>query len=810
MNNKNGDWINNWINIIWNAAQTAAFIILHFQQNQQQTTQQAYDRQKLEMDARNMQADARNMQATMSEKYGAATERAKATQNDLNISKAGVAALGVLGGLLLFKGNKTIQKVKTEQNTNLNQVKNDLSQLKTQTDATLAQTQESLNKLANDLETKLSQTQENLNKVSSELQSRSNAGGGTAGGGTATGGQGGSISIDLGRIQDTNELLLENKIRGFVAPQFREIERKVERLNNKFIKLNTLASSSRRVTDSNTSQDSMLKKRLATLSLTYNEGTNAQYAGFIPQNESLVTPLSLTAPGVLQSTEELAQQQQALAKQMEDLRKAQAEVERIQKIQENINERLQFTPPESDYAIKMNPLPKDDPGDDNGGNPGLGAGTSQVEVNYLFISNNNFNLFPNSINLINTDKLINFNGFSSSKLIKPIVVQSSVSKPVAINNLHYLISKNTINYNLNDNLDNSCINTEHPVDITISNKSSTHPELINDIKLFNIITNDGSTVYNTSSIGDSTFGHRLNANQDIQPNRIINLNKHLFKNDNLESFSIADSDINQSVVENNNIIELCNIRQILHNKWLNSRLTSYPLIKDDFNQSLIEDIVDIKLTDDIIPILQTHDLTKTFIITKNLNINQYINIKKTNNTLCLNNSSLYIEPSFVSHALYLDFLDLVYCELFFNQQLINLNMSCFIYGSIFVPSLFILNSLGYLVLFSIFTTTFTLFNSGLDIILKTFLNKTNYSFIKNILNTSYSIVFNSIFFYIILLNISNVSVISNLILLKGTTLYGSKMLKDLHKSNNQYFKENIVINKALFINPYIYKNKMEL
>ena len=827
MDNNNNN-MPTWMQIL-NTIQVFAVWIMTAHQNNQHI-QHAFDRDKLD-------ADARNIRANMSQQYGETTERIRSTRRDLTISKSTIVGIGAVGAAILIRGgNKAIQKLKNEQNTTINQLKTelktDINELATRTDANLNQTQENLNKLANDLATQLAQTQENFNKVTSELETKLNTTTNAAGGTGTASGTGGNVHIGseiFSQLYDANQIQFDSRVERSIAPKLGEVESRLQaRIDSMNSNINAMNS------NMNSRIDSLLRpsrtgstsspisnrpsqggiRHVEPLSLTYNEKNSAQYQGFIPQNESLVAPLSLTAPGVLQNTDELVQQQQLLAKQMENLRKVQAEVERTRTIQEELNARLAFTPPESDSAIKMNPLPKDDPGDDNGGNPGLGAGTSQVEVNYLFISNNNFNLFPNSINLINTDKLINFNGFSSSKLIKPIVAQSSVSKPVAINklnnHLHYLISKNTINYNLNDNLDNSCINTEHPVDITISNKSSTHPELINDIKLFNIITNDGSTVYNTSSIGDSTFGHRLNANQDIQPNRIINLNKHLFKNDNLESFSIADSDINQSVVENNNIIELCNIRQILHNKWLNSRLTSYPLIKDDFNQSLIEDIVDIKLTDDIIPILQTHDLTKTFIITKNLNINQYINIKKTNNTLCLNNSSLYIEPSFVSHALYLDFLDLVYCELFFNQQLINLNMSCFIYGSIFVPSLFILNSLGYLVLFSIFTTTFTLFNSGLDIILKTFLNKTNYSFIKNILNTSYSIVFNSIFFYIILLNISNVSVISNLILLKGTTLYGSKMLKDLHKSNNQYFKENIVINKALFINPYIYKNKMEL
>lgn len=115
--------------------------------------------------------------------------------------------------------------------------------------------------------------------------------------------------------------------------------------------------------------------------------------------------------------------------------------------------------------------------------------------------------------------------------------------------------------------------------------------------------------------------------------------------------------------------------------------------------------------------------------------------------------------------------------------------------------------MGYIMTSIIFMTTFYLINNGFDILLKNNLNQINYLSIKNILNKFYNIIFNILFLYIIFINMTNISIVANLILLKGTSLYGNKLLKDLNKSNHKYFKEDIIINENLFLNPYIYKGK---
>lgn len=170
--------------------------------------------------------------------------------------------------------------------------------------------------------------------------------------------------------------------------------------------------------------------------------------------------------------------------------------------------------------------------------------------------------------------------FPSKNYIKPIFANSNIKTGVIIsnnklNNLNNLIPKQNENYNLNNYLDTNLNNgLENEVDITILdilNSSSSNPKLINDTKLVNIVTNNGTNVYNSSSIGDSiedyNIGHKFNENINIvQPSKIINLNKKLFTNDNLESFSISHAETNKSLTEDNNLTELIEIRKLLHNK----------------------------------------------------------------------------------------------------------------------------------------------------------------------------------------------------------------------------------------------------
>ena len=803
MDNNNNN-MPTWMQIL-NTIQVFAVWIMTAHQNNQHI-QHAFDRDKLD-------ADARNIRANMSQQYGETTERIRSTRRDLTISKSTIVGIGAVGAAILIRGgNKAIQKLKNEQNTTINQLKTelktDINELATRTDANLNQTQENLNKLANDLATQLAQTQENFNKVTSELETKLNTTTNAAGGTGTASGTGGNVHIGseiFSQLYDANQIQFDSRVERSIAPKLGEVESRLQaRIDSMNSNINAMNS------NMNSRIDSLLRpsrtgstsspisnrpsqggiRHVEPLSLTYNEKNSAQYQGFIPQNESLVAPLSLTAPGVFQNTDELVQQQQLLAKQMENLRKAQAEVERTRTIQEELNARLAFTPPESDSAIKMNPLSKDNPGDDNGGNPGLGAGTSQVEVNYLFIYNNSyFSIFSN-INVTCNSKLINFNGLKSSKLIKSLVAYSDCAKqvPTKLNNhlTDSLISKKTINYYLNDNLDNSLSNN---LDLTSSNNFNCS-SIILDNQLVNVVSTE-STHSTTNVLTNNISGHSLNKGTTIKASKVINsnykMNDKIIHNkplyNELKSFPINENDSIRSIMED----QINEVRVEKHHIWLNAKA----------KEVICEPIVDAQTT---IPV-KTESLIKPKITV--LKFNHYLNNPNLTNDVTTTSINITVNTIFVYHQPYVDFLDLVFCDLFFSQEIINVNLSCLIYGGLFIPSLFILNSLGYLLLFGIFTTTFALFNNGLNIILKTTLNSNHYSFVKNLLNNGYSLLFNSLFLYILWLNITNIALVSNLVLLKGTTLYGGKILTDLHKSNSRHFKENIVIHKHLFINPLI-------
>lgn len=141
--------------------------------------------------------------------------------------------------------------------------------------------------------------------------------------------------------------------------------------------------------------------------------------------------------------------QEIKKKKEAEIKKLQSELDKIRGIQTQINERLESAPPESDAAVKNKPLPKDDYDHDEGGNPGFGAGTSQVEVQYLLIPNNSLMNIVNSIsNTISNTKLndssidnLAFSSksfkdylFPSKNYIKPIFANSNIKTGVTIYN----------------------------------------------------------------------------------------------------------------------------------------------------------------------------------------------------------------------------------------------------------------------------------------------------------------------------------------------------------------------------------------
>ena len=217
MDNNNNN-MPTWMQIL-NTIQVFAVWIMTAHQNNQHI-QHAFDRDKLD-------ADARNIRANMSQQYGETTERIRSTRRDLTISKSTIVGIGAVGAAILIRGgNKAIQKLKNEQNTTINQLKTelktDINELATRTDANLNQTQENLNKLANDLATQLAQTQENFNKVTSELETKLNTTTNAAGGTGTASGTGGNVHIGseiFSQLYDANQIQFDSRVERSIAPK---------------------------------------------------------------------------------------------------------------------------------------------------------------------------------------------------------------------------------------------------------------------------------------------------------------------------------------------------------------------------------------------------------------------------------------------------------------------------------------------------------------------------------------------------------------------------------------------------------------
>lgn len=102
------------------------------------------------------------------------------------------------------------------------------------------------------------------------------------------------------------------------------------------------ARSSNPVTDTDSSRESTgygQRLGIKPLSMTYREGSSAQYAGLIPQDADIYAP-SLTSPALLQN-----EQLQEIKKKEAEIKKLQSELDKIRGIQTQINERLEFAPP---------------------------------------------------------------------------------------------------------------------------------------------------------------------------------------------------------------------------------------------------------------------------------------------------------------------------------------------------------------------------------------------------------------------------------------------------------------------------------
>ena len=484
-------------------------------------------------------------------------------------------------------------------------------------------------------------------------------------------------------------------------------------------------------------------------------------------------------------------------------------------INKTLNERIAFAPPESDCTLKYKPFRKDDPDNDMGGNPGIGPNIQSVEIHYLFINNNYLSNQPILNNFYyDQDKSFKYFLFSPKNYIRPIHAQSHFNYKNQLNNLNFNKNNNlnnNLNYNLDSNLDsNSNSYLEKEIDITIINSP-----IENDInnKLVTIISNNGTSVSSSSVITNNIYKNiiesKLNESSKlIKPSEVIKINKTL--NNDLHSYPIKDIEIERSLYESEQKLELIKLRKALHSEWLNSHFKSHPLTDQDINEFLMEEeqVINIKAVNELDFMQQPMYLVNKDLVNKDL-VNYNINLNKTNHSLYLNDNVLNVTKIFISHKLYVDFIYLIFCEIFFVNEIINLNFSCFIYGFIFVPKLFILNSFGFIITSIIFISTFYLINNGFEIILKNSLSYKNYIFIKNILNKSYSMLVNGIFLYILLMNMSNISLVSNLLLLKVINLSGQGLLTDLKKYNNKNSNQ-FIIDKCIMLNPYIYKEYLSL
>lgn len=125
--------------------------------NQAQNERNQYDKRELE-------ANARIDKAEVSERFGSTNERIRMNQRNLvtNQRNLGIAVLGGLaGGFILFRGGqKSIQKIKTEQATAIDQVNKSITDQKTTNEVKLNEVNESIENLATNLQNQIKQTQQ--------------------------------------------------------------------------------------------------------------------------------------------------------------------------------------------------------------------------------------------------------------------------------------------------------------------------------------------------------------------------------------------------------------------------------------------------------------------------------------------------------------------------------------------------------------------------------------------------------------------------------------------------------------------------
>lgn len=768
--------------------------------------------------------------------YGSTQERFRRDERNQSITRYGI--LGVIAAVVFF-GGKTVNNLRQEM-TSIIATK--IEQLQ-QTSTSLQTAIDNANDVITELQNQIHNNHAQQAKMKAEMETKiegiqAEGGRGEGGRGEGGRGEGGNIgNINLGSglfdaVGEARRSILNSQIDERLSVSIRPFENdtntRITELNNRLNGVNDQIIELRRNNNEilkstweikakvsiNEAEISNLNRRKSVSSRSSQGSTshNQTKSHGSPQLQTIF-PQSTPLDALSRTDQSIKELEAILKKKTIERNKLIAEKEKVDLAQLEL---LKTRPPESDAAIKNKPFSKEDDSDhDDGGNPGLGAGsTSQVEVNFVFIPNYLTNNVITKLSNFSTDflgldfnnKLFKYNQLVSKNYIKPIYAKSHFNYKNQLNSLNFN-KNNNLNNNLNSNLDsNSNSYLEKEIDITIINSPI---ETDINSKLVTIISNDGTSVSSssliTNNIDKNIIDSKLTENSKlIKPSEVIKINKTL--NNDLHSYPIKDIEIEKSLYESEQKLELIKLRKAMHSEWLNSNFKSNPLPDQDINEFLIEEeqVINIKAVNELDLIQQPK-----YLVNKDL-VNYNINLNKTNNSLYLNDNVLNLTQIFVSHKLYVDFIDLIFCELFFVNEIINTNISCFIYGSLFVPTLFILNGLGYMLNLVILITTFNLISNGFNLILQNNLNQTNYKFIKNILNKLSSILFNTLFLYIVFINLNNIGVFSGLILLKSVSLFGNPMVKQLVSNKTLVSNKKVVINNNSFINIYIYKTKHDI
>ena len=484
-------------------------------------------------------------------------------------------------------------------------------------------------------------------------------------------------------------------------------------------------------------------------------------------------------------------------------------------------------PPDEHETVKKTNYQPPKPDDDN-----PGGGVPPVNVHYFFLD---YTFNSNSINYTFNNNSINYNNYNNvntlikvNKLFnssfnlstKHLYANKLAFKLNSLNNISNI--KNINYYNLNNNLNNdNLINNDLNNNTLINHSKLSNNKLINNLdsckevnnsitenKLLNIISNSSSSTFSTGNTNYS-IGQKLNSTNTglIKPSKITynnSLKNNNFNNNNnieikeqINSFPIDEKNCSKSLLED----ELIIVRTQKNDEWVNYKTNQNGLVNNQ------QELVFISNENNNLNSLIKKPLTKSILKCNNNDNLINLEINKSNDLLQFNS----IEITFISHSLYLEFLDLLICQLFFINKIINLNLGCFIYGSVIIPTIFTLNIFGCLLTVFIFSIIFNLFNQIILFILKNCLNKKNYNLVNSKLSLFYNICFNSLFLYIFYINILNINILSNLILLKSILLFNENLLADLnylnHKSIEVY---DITLNNNKILNTFIYKSKRDL